>query len=174
MAIDKELDTLFPEVDPVKTAASVTAFFRFRLKRFELMSDYHLRNTLRSPVVDGMPRSQSFSNGIEDAIVSEMAEKHVESACKIVRSVAMAITKCSVHSQRILIGRFILHQSDVHIYNDVLNCDRSEYYRKRQAALNEFADAFQAQRTYYDLHVYEKNETNVRQNRDETATELPK
>lgn len=168
MAID-DLETLFPEIDPVKTARTVATFFRWKLPKYERMAGYSVRTSLHSPVIDGMPKSPSFNNSAEDAIVEEMARKRVEWAQRLTASVPVAISQCSVHSQRILIGRFIQHQSDLHIWQDVLHCDRSEYYRKRQFALNEFADTFQAQKTFYDLHEY-KNETNVRQNGDEAGT----
>lgn len=146
--------TFFPEIDDDQTVKNVRDFFTHKVPRFQRMSGWQLKDSLRSPVYDGMPKSHSNNNGVERAIFDDLErlddEGYLLNAGRIIEATVEAIRKCDVDLQCILIGTYSLHQSQTYIMNHI-GYEESQYRVKKRDAYLQFADYFT--RTRKECHA---------------------
>ncbi|MGV0167161.1 ArpU family phage packaging/lysis transcriptional regulator [Furfurilactobacillus sp. WILCCON 0119] len=146
--------TFFPAIDDDQTVKNVRDFFTHKVPRFQRMSGWQLKDSLRSPVYDGMPKSHSNNNGAERAILDELErlddEGYLLNAGRIIEATVQAVRKCEADLQYILIGTHVLHQSQDYIM-DHFNCEQSQYQLRKRDAYLQFADYFM--RTRKECHA---------------------
>lgn len=164
MAEVQEL-TFFPEIDDDQTVKNVKAFFVHKIPRFQRMSGLMLRDDLRSPVIDGMPKSHSSSNGTEQSmlrtleLMDKFSDGYLVNAGRIIVATVEAIKKCDADYQYILIGSYSLHQSTTHMIKHMGYAESQFHIKKRNAHL-QFADYFERTRKecnagFYSLIAFE-------------------
>lgn len=104
---------------------------------------------LKSPSMDGMPRSPHYENVNETKM-----QKYIDAKTEI-NAVGMVIMRCSSMAQTILTKLYINHLPNV-IVCDTIGYSRSQFAHLKKEALNEFADRFECVRGGRDLHVYDE------------------
>lgn len=144
------------DIDCLKTARKVTEFLEKKLDRYLALSGKQ-RFDLKSPGMDGMPKTPSHGNGSESRMLN------IWLAEEVVDCVGCAMRNMTKESQRILLSRYS-DQMMVYKIAQELNYSASTYTRRQEKALCEFADRFEFQVIRHgihtevaDLHVY-KNE----------------
>ncbi|GKT02491.1 ArpU family phage packaging/lysis transcriptional regulator [Furfurilactobacillus sp. WILCCON 0119] len=153
---DQEVDDMYPEIDDKQTIKNARDFFTHKLPRFQRMSGWQLKESLRSPVFDGMPKGQSNQNGAEKALLDrleqldEEADGHLVNAGRIVLATVEAIKQCDPTMRTMLIGTYVLHQSQTYIMTHS-GYEESQYRVKKREAYLQFADYFE--RTRRECHA---------------------
>ncbi|MBU6048328.1 transcriptional regulator [Lacticaseibacillus paracasei] len=93
---------------------------------------------LRSPVMDGMPKSPSYGNKAEDKLVSHTEELRYVACCEI------AIRSVELEKYRIILTETYLVSIDQRkpwwLIAEELHLSKSAYYRDFKEALLAFAD----------------------------------
>ncbi|MDE3290422.1 transcriptional regulator [Lacticaseibacillus paracasei] len=93
---------------------------------------------LRSPVMDGMPKSPSYGNKAEDKLVSHADELYYIACCEI------AIRSVELEKYRIILTETYLVSLDQRkpwwLIAEELHLSKSAYYRDFKEALLAFAD----------------------------------
>lgn len=154
----------FPEIDDDETVKKVRQFFIHKIPRFQRLSGWQLKDSLRSPVYDGMPKSHSSRNGAEAAILNDLERleedggTNLVNAGRIIMATVQAVRKCDTDAQYILIGTYSLHQSQTYIMQHI-GFEESQYRVTKRNAHLQFADYFSRTRIechagYPDLIVY--------------------
>ncbi|EPC69866.1 Putative autolysin regulatory protein ArpU [Lacticaseibacillus paracasei subsp. paracasei Lpp41] len=94
--------------------------------------------SLRSPVMDGMPKSPSYGNKAEDKLVSHTEELRYVACCEI------AIRSVELEKYRIILTETYLVSLDQRkpwwLIAEELHLSKSAYYRDFKEALLAFAD----------------------------------
>lgn len=144
------------DIDCLKTARKVTNFLDKKLDRYLALSGKQ-RFDLKSPEMDGMPKTPSHGNNSENRMLN------IWLAEEVVECVGCAMRNMTKESQEILLSRYS-DQMMVYKIAQELNYSASTYTRRQEKALCEFADRFEYQVIKHgihtevaDLHVY-KNE----------------
>ena len=105
---------------------------------------------LKSPNMDGMPRSPHYENVNETKM-----QKYIDAKTEI-NAVGMVIMRCSSMAQTILTKLYINHLPNVIVYESI-GYSRSQFAHLKKEALNEFADRFECVKGGRDLHVFRKD-----------------
>lgn len=145
------------DIDCLKTARKVTEFLEKKLDRYLALSGKQ-RFDLKSPGMDGMPKTPSQGNGSESRMLN------IWLAEEVVDCVGCAMRNMTRESQKILINRYSDQMLTYNIAQE-LNISAATYSRKQERALCEFADRFEFQVMKHniigevsDLHVYLEND----------------
>lgn len=141
------------EIDYPKTAKKVTDFLNAKLDHYLALSGKQ-RFDLKSPSMDGMPKSPSHGNANESRFLN------IWLAEEVVDCVGCTMRNMTQESQRILLSRYSDRMLTYNIAQE-LNISAATYSRKQEKALCEFADRFEYQLAKHgiytdveDLHVY--------------------
>lgn len=149
---DYRIEGLFPEVDEDATAKKCKHhLLRVLPKMIRISginrSDYEgMVDGLRSPSMDGMPKSPSTTNNADVTIVRRVY------AQEVVKRTIQAISRCDAKSKEVLDMLYLQDYSDTMCYMEI-GYSRGHYFDHiKPVALLEFADAYYLD----DLHVYKE------------------
>lgn len=132
-------------VDLGKTAVNVKRFFKKEYPRMCRVAGINPAS-IKSPSMDGMPKSEGFGNSAEEKVVDHLGK------LEQVELVLKAIRYCDATSQFILIESLIQHKSN-DIVSDELGYMNSRFSDYKAYALQAFADSYEGIANI-DLHVY--------------------
>lgn len=138
----------FGELDEKATIQKVGKFFKTDVVRLERMANSSLNSALRSPNLDKIG-GHANGNHVEDMMMNSLNAKQE------LRLIVDTIQLCDLDNKTILTEECIHHKSPLKVMMDDLLCSKSNYYKKRQDALLEFADRYANKGR--DLHIYKKS-----------------
>lgn len=143
---DYRIEGLFPVVDENATIKKCKHHLTRTLPKMIRVSGRSL-NELRSPSMDGMPKSPSVENNADITIVRRVY------AQEIVKRTIQAISRCDAKSKEVLDMLYLQDYSDTMCYMEI-GYSRGHYFDHiKPGALLQFADAYYLD----DLHVYEES-----------------
>lgn len=136
-------------VDLGKTAVNVKRFFKKEYPRMCRVAGVN-PSSIKSPSMDGMPKSEGFGNSAEEKAISHLGK------IEQVELVLKAIRYCDATSQFILIESMVQHKSN-DIVSEELGYMNSRYSDYKSYALQAFADSYEGIANV-DLHIYADEE----------------
>ena len=137
-------DELFPPIDDEKTIKRVRKFLDKQLPQ-AVRAAGHSVTDLKSPSMDGMPKSASFSNLAEDKITRHLCAE------EIVKQTIQAMARCDHECQEILDRLYLQGYSDTMCYMDI-GYSKSQYFgRWKPLAMLQFAQSYSLE----DLNIYQ-------------------
>lgn len=137
-------ETLFPEIDEHATIKKVRHFLDRVLPQAVRASGYSVAD-LRSPSMDGMPKSAPAGNGAEQRITRRLYAE------QIVRQSIVAMSHCDHECQVILDQLYLQGYSDTMCYMSI-GYGKSQYFDKwKPLAMLQFAQCYMLE----DLNIYE-------------------
>ena len=156
--MDNQMDSLFPQIDKDKTVENCKHFLGSVFPRMLRISGLTSANYdamiagLKSPAMDGMPKSPTKLNNADTTIVRRAY------AQQIVKRTVEAIGRCNNVSKELLSMRYLDNYTDTMCYMSI-GYSRSHYFDHiKPSALLQFADAYLLD----DLHIY-KSDSNQTQ-----------
>lgn len=137
-------DEIFPQVDEAKTIKQVRNFLDNKLPQAVRASGHSITD-LKSPSMDGMPKSAPFGNSIEDRITRHLYAE------EIVKQTIQAIACCDHECQEILDRLYLQGYSDTMCYMDI-GYSKTQYFSKwKPLAMLQFAQSYLLE----DLNIYQ-------------------
>jgi len=137
-------DEIFPPIDEAKTIKQVRNFLDNKLPQAVRASGHSITD-LKSPSMDGMPKSASFGNSIEDRITRHMYAE------EIVKQTIKAMACCDHECQEILDRLYLRGFSDTMCYLDI-GYSKTQYFSKwKPLAMLQFAQSYFLE----DLNIYQ-------------------
>lgn len=141
----RQIKLLSRDVDLIKTAENVDYFLSHDLERAVRTVNINIAD-LKSPTLDGLPRSPSFNNALEEKMIQYIDCRN------IVEGFHQSYIHSNVLTQKI-IKMCYLQGIDNQDVMRVLGYEHSRYAEIKRNSLNEFADRFEMQSGCPDLHV---------------------
>ena len=137
-------DNIFPPIDRDKTIKQVRNFLDKKLPQ-AVRASGHSVTDLKSPSMDGMPKSASVGNSIEDRITRRLYAE------EIVKQTIQAMTCCDHECQEILDRLYLQGYSDTMCYMDIGYSKTQYFSRWKPLAMLQFAQSYLLE----DLNVYQ-------------------
>lgn len=151
--MDNQMDSLFPQVDRDRTVENCKHFLGSVFPRMLRASGLTSTNydamiaELRSPAMDGMPKSPSKLNNADATIIRRAY------AQQIVERTVGAIGRCDSIGKELLSMRYLNNYTDTMCYMSI-GYSRSHYFEHiKPSALLQFADTYLLD----DLHIYKSD-----------------
>lgn len=151
--MDNQMDSLFPQVDRDRTVENCKHFLGSVFPRMLRASGLTSTNydamiaELRSPAMDGMPKSPSKLNNADATIIRRAY------AQQIVERTVEAIGRCDRIGKELLSMRYLNNYTDTMCYMSI-GYSRSHYFEHiKPSALLQFADTYLLD----DLHIYKSD-----------------
>lgn len=151
--MDNQMDSLFPQVDRDRTVENCKHFLGSLFPRMLRASGLTSANYdamiagLKSPAMDGMPKSPTKLNNADATIVRRVY------AQQIVKRTVEAIDRCDNVSKELLSMRYLDNYTDTMCYMTI-GYSRSHYFDHiKPSALLQFADTYLLD----DLHIYKSD-----------------
>ncbi|BDZ31246.1 transcriptional regulator [Lactiplantibacillus brownii] len=137
-------EELFPPVDEKKTIKNVQHFLGRTLPQMIRISGHSVAD-LRSPSMDGMPKSAPAGNGAEERITRRLYAE------QIVKQSIIAMNHCDHNCQEILDQLYLQDYSDTMCYVGI-GYSKSQYFDHwKPLACLQFAESYMLD----DLFIYE-------------------
>lgn len=137
-------DEIFPPIDEDKTIKRVRNFLDNKLPQ-AVRASGHSVTDLKSPSMDGMPKSAPFGNSTEDRITRHLYAE------EIVKQTIQAISCCDHECQEILDRLYLRGFSDTMCYLDI-GYSKTQYFSKwKPLAMLQFAQSYSLE----DLNIYQ-------------------
>lgn len=137
-------DEIFPPIDEDKTIKQVRNFLDKKLPQAVRASGHSITD-LKSPSMDGMPKSSPFGNSIEDRITRHLYAE------EIVRQTVQAIACCDHECQEILDRLYLRGYSDTMCYMDIGYSKTQYFSRWKPLSMLQFAQSYFLE----DLNIYQ-------------------
>lgn len=138
-------DEAFPQIDQDKTIKQVRKFLDKKLPQ-AVRASGHSVTDLKSPSMDGMPKSAPAGNLAEDRITRHLYAE------EIVRQTIQAIARCDHECREILDLLYLQGYSNTRCYMEI-GYSKSQYFaRWKPLAMLQFAQSYSLE----DLNVYQK------------------
>ncbi|WP_426290952.1 ArpU family phage packaging/lysis transcriptional regulator [Lactiplantibacillus plantarum] len=137
-------DEIFPPIDQEKTIKQVRRFLDKKLPKAVRASGHSVAD-LKSPSMDGMPKSSPAGNSAENRITRRMYAE------QIVRQTIQAMARCDHECQEILDRLYLQGYSDTMCYMDI-GYSKTQYFdRWKPLAMLQFAQSYYLE----DLNIYQ-------------------
>ncbi|CAJ1226616.1 ArpU family phage packaging/lysis transcriptional regulator [Lactiplantibacillus xiangfangensis] len=137
-------EELFPPIDEKRTIKNVQHFLSRTLPQMIRVSGHSVAD-LRSPSMDGMPKSAPAGNGAEERITRRLYAE------QIVKQSIIAMNHCDHNCQEILDQLYLQGYSDTMCYVGI-GYSKSQYFDHwKPVALLQFAESYMLD----DLFIYQ-------------------